>query len=130
TPHSHRHPISHRHNRREEVARSVKLTIELLDRPRAGFGWLALDDTSAPKHVIRYKQSTLLDPGRNQSQDAWIVFLINVIEDDIEFLLLLRKQLDRVPNVNLDAVGNSSTLKVAPRFLGILGIAVGVVHLP
>jgi len=53
-------------------------------------------------------------------EDAGVVVLIHVAEEDVELLFALGQQLQRISGVNLDAIGNAGLSEVAPGFVSVL----------
>ena len=83
-------------------------------------------NSAAPKNVVSDKQSPLAKLRNGESKHARIVLFVDIVEDDIEFLLLLREQFEGVADSDSDAVGDSGPFEVFASLLGILGIAIGV----
>src|SRR5215469_18198269 len=121
------YPVANRQDRGEEFGRLIQLTVELQDGFRGGFRRLLGRDFAAPEHVVGNEQPALAQFGDCEPQYPRIVFLVDVIEDDVKFLLLLGEQLQRVAGADRDAIGHPGTLKVALGLLGVARIAVGVV---
>ena len=99
--------------------RVVKVTIKFEDGFRGRFLRILFGNPSAPKHVVSNEQSTFAQPRSHQPQHTRIVFLIDIVEDDVEFGLLLRENFQRVAGVEGDTVRNSCTSEITPSSFGV-----------
>src|SRR5580658_32987 len=91
---------------------------------------ILLGDSPAPQNVIRNKQPALAQTRQSESEHARIVFLVNVVENDVELLLVFGKKLQSITGRQIDSRYDSRLLEISAGFLGILSIAVGVEHQP
>src|SRR5260370_6656001 len=78
---------------------------------------IGLGDPAAPENVIRDKKATALQSRKRQTKDAWVVGLIDVVEDDVVLFLLLRKKFKRVAHANRDALADPRSIEVAAGFI-------------
>src|ERR1700752_3230662 len=83
--------VANRENRRVELLRIVKLPIELKDGFGARVGRVLLGNPPAPQHIVRDKEPALAEARSHQAQDARVIVFVDIVENDVEFLLLLRK---------------------------------------
>ena len=65
---------------------------------------------------------------QDQSEDTRIIFLIHIVENDVEFLLLLGQQFERVTGSDRDLFADSRPLEIAAGLLSFLRIPVGIGH--
>src|SRR5271155_674646 len=86
---SNRQSIANRQNGRIEILGVVKQPIELENGLLRVFRIL-VRDLSAPKNIVRDKQATLAQAWRHQTQHTRVVLFIDIVEDDVILLLLLR----------------------------------------
>ena len=84
---------------------------------------------AAPQDIVRDKQAALANARGYQPEDTRIIFFVDVVEDDVELLLLLREQFQRVTGEDFYFFADPGPLEVLARLLGILWIAIGVENL-
>src|SRR5439155_3884315 len=118
--------VANRQDGREQIVCIVKQPVELEYRFGGSFGRILLRHSPAPQNVVRNQQSAFAQLGNRDSKYSWIVFFVDVVENNVEFLLLLREQFEGVADSDSDAVGDSGPFEVFASLLGILGVAIGV----
>ncbi|HKH97676.1 MAG TPA: hypothetical protein VJ999_01100 [Candidatus Sulfotelmatobacter sp.] len=124
--HGHGQPIADRQDSGVEVRGVVQLAVKFEDGLGLRVGRILLGDVPAPQHVVGNEQSALAQARGYQAQHAGIIFLVHVVEDDVELLFVLGEELQRVAGVEGDAAGDAGAGKVAAGALGILPVAIGI----
>ena len=82
-------------------------------------GRIFFRNPATPQNVVGNEESAFAQARCYQPQHARIIFFVHIVEDDVEFLLLLGEEFQSVAGMKRDAVGNSGPIEIAAGALGV-----------
>src|SRR5207249_11549968 len=88
-----------------------------------------LHNCTTPQSVVCYSQPAYAQPENGDAKDTRIIFLIDIVENNVELLHFFRQQFERVSGFQRDAVADLGPLKILPSTRGVIRVAVGVNYL-
>src|SRR5213596_1015111 len=99
-------------------------------RARRGARVAALEDAPIPQHVVDQQQPTASQLGRDDIERLRVVLLVDIVEDDVEQPRCLLQGRHRLPDVELDDIGQAEDREVLPGLAGQPVVPHDMVHDP
>ena len=107
--------VSHGDHGRNPTRVSLNAPRQLAHTARRGARVAALEDAPTPQHVVDQEQPTGSEFGRDDIERLRVVLLVDIVEDDVERPRSLLQGRHRLPDVELDDIGQAEGHEVLPR---------------